>query len=265
MTYIGQITALTYYPIKGLSGQSLPSVTLSAGQGFPFDRMFAFARAGFDPAAPMPKDRFLMLMRDERLAELVSHFNPVTLALELRLQDRLIHRADLSTALGRAETETFFARMFDLPADKMPRFVQAAPRRFTDVSVVSTDLMNAVSLINLDSVAALAAKIGTPIAPDRFRGNILFRGWPEFSELNLVGRDITIGTARARVSLRTRRCAATEVNPATAARDLPIPRLLHQHYGHADMGVYAELIRGGEIGLGDEIRFDARHLGQDQD
>ena len=72
MTQSGQITALVHYPAKGLTGQTLPEVTLSCGQGFPFDRLFGFARAdsGFDPAssAPMPKDRFLVLMKDERLA-----------------------------------------------------------------------------------------------------------------------------------------------------------------------------------------------------
>lgn len=259
MMKLGQITSLVHYPVKGLSGQNLPEVTLSPGQGFPFDRMFGFARAGsgFDPAAPapMPKDRFLMLMRDERLAGLTSHFDPTTQHLELKVQGKTVHRADLSMPQGCAETEGFFARMFDLPADKMPRFVHAAPHRFTDVSVVSTDLMNAVSLINLDSIAALEAKTGASIAPERFRGNIIFRGWPAFAELDLEGREITIGTARARVTLRTRRCAATEVNPATARRDLPIPRLLHQHYGHSDMGVYAELITGGVIRPGDSMSF----------
>jgi uncharacterized protein YcbX len=255
----GSITSLVHYPVKGLSGQSLPEVTLSPGQGFPFDRMFGFARAGsgFDPAAPapMPKDRFLMLMRDERLAGLASDFDPVSRILTLKVQGRQVHSADLSRPEGCAATESFFARMFDLPADKMPRFVHAAPHRFTDVSVVSTDLMNAVSLINLDSIADLEAKTGATIAPERFRANIYFSGWPAFSELALEGREITIGTALARVTLRTRRCAATEVNPATAKRDLPIPRLLHQHYGHSDMGIYAELMTGAVIRPGDSVSF----------
>lgn len=255
----GKITSLVHYPVKGLTGQVLPEVTLSPGQGFPHDRMFGFARAGsgFDPAAPapMPKDRFLMLMRDERLAGLASDFDPVSRILTLNVQGREAHSADLSTPEGCAATEAFFARMFDLPADKMPRFVHAAPHRFTDVSVVSTDLMNAVSLINLDSIAELEAKTGSTIAPERFRANIYFSGWPAFSELALEGREITIGTARARVTLRTRRCAATEVNPVTARRDLPIPRRLHQHYGHSDMGIYAELVTGAVIRPGDSVSF----------
>lgn len=255
----GTITSLVHYPVKGLSGQPLPEVTLSPGQGFPHDRMFGFARAGseFDPAAPapMPKDRFLMLMRDERLAGLASHFDPVTRLLELKVQGNPVLSADLSTPEGCTATERFFARMFDLQADKMPRFVHAAPHRFTDVSVVSTDLMNAVSLINLDSVAELEAKTGARIAPERFRANIYFSGWPAFSELALEGREMTIGSARARMTLRTRRCAATEVNPVTARRDLPIPRLLHQHYGHSDMGIYAELVTGAVIRPGDSVSF----------
>lgn len=259
MTVTGQITSLVHYPVKGLSGQSLPEVTLAPGQGLPFDRMFGFARAGsgFDPAAPrpMPKDRFLMLMRDERLAGLCSQFDPAAGQLLLSVQGRRVHQADLFTPKGRALTEAFFARMFDLPDDKMPRFVHAAPHRFTDVSVVSTDLMNAVSLINLNSIADLEAKTATTSAPERFRANIYLSGWPAFSELALVGHEIAIGAARARVTLRTRRCAATEVNPATARRDLPIPRLLHQHYGHSDMGVYAELLTGATIRPGDSMRI----------
>lgn len=257
MIFTGQITSLVHYPVKGLSGQTLHAVTLSPGQGFPFDRMFGFARAGsgFDPSnpAPMPKDRFLMLMRDERLAGLASQFDPVSRVLDLTVQGNRVHHADLSTPDGCAATEAFFARMFDLAPDKMPRFVHADPHRFTDVSVVSTDLMNAVSLINLDSIADLEAKTGASIAPERFRANIYFRGWPAFSELDLVGQEISIGSARARVTLRTRRCAATEVNPTTARRDLPIPRLLHQHYGHSDMGIYAEIIDGASIGPGDSV------------
>ena len=70
----GTIRSLYYYPVKGLSPQPLNQVELQVGQGFPLDRLFGFARhdSGFDPAhpQPLPKSRFLMLMWDERLAEL---------------------------------------------------------------------------------------------------------------------------------------------------------------------------------------------------
>jgi MOSC domain-containing protein YiiM len=52
------------------------------------------------------------------------------------------------------------------------------------------------------------------------------------------------------------RCAATNVDPETAARDLNIPQTLMRSYGHADCGVYAEVIADGEIAVGDEIMVE---------
>mgnify|MGYP004064360477 CR=1 FL=1 len=33
-------------------------------------------------------------------------------------------------------------------------------------------------------------------------------------------------------------------------RDLPIPRLLKQHYGHTDLGIYANILSGGDLAPG---------------
>jgi uncharacterized protein len=52
------------------------------------------------------------------------------------------------------------------------------------------------------------------------------------------------------------RCAATEVDPNTGIRDLPIPHTLMQCFGHADCGVYAEVISGGAIAVGDKATAD---------
>jgi MOSC domain-containing protein YiiM len=49
------------------------------------------------------------------------------------------------------------------------------------------------------------------------------------------------------------RCAATEVDPSTGARDLEIPATLQRRFGHGDCGVYAEVLAGGEITVGDSV------------
>ena len=253
----GEIRSLHFYPLKGLSGQALERVELEPASGFPFDRMFGFARAesDFDPAdpMPMPKHRFLMLMRDEQLAALDTRFDPGTWTLEIREHGSLLIAADMREESGRRGAEQFFTQLLGL--DAPPRFVHAAPHRFTDVSVASQSLMNAVSLVNLDSVAAFGARIGRHVDPARFRANIRFSGWEPFSELEMVGREIAIGDARGRIVKRTRRCAATEVNPDTARRDMALPRLLMEHYGHADMGVYVEIDEGGNIAPGAPVRL----------
>jgi hypothetical protein len=73
------IESIWRYPIKGLTPERLSAVTLTPGRCLPHDRRFALARADtdFDPARPewLPKIKFVMLMREERLAALRSRFD----------------------------------------------------------------------------------------------------------------------------------------------------------------------------------------------
>ena len=51
------------------------------------------------------------------------------------------------------------------------------------------------------------------------------------------------------------RCAATNVDPDTGIRDLEVPQALTRHLGHSDCGIYAEIVKGGEIAQGDNIEI----------
>lgn len=254
----GSVTHLYHYPIKGLSAHGLGSVAMIAGRGFPFDRAFGPARhdSGFDPdqPQPLPKDRFLVLVKEERLAGLQTTFDAETWQLSMKVKGHDVFQGCLRQQDDVARAISFFATMFDLGEGRRPIFAHASPHRFTDVSVVSKALMNAVSLINLASVRDFEARVGVRLDPLRFRANIYFDGWPPFSELDLINQEFSIGDVRLRATLRTRRCAATEVNPETARRDLPIPQLIMQTYGHSDMGVYAEVLSPGMIRRGDPVR-----------
>jgi uncharacterized protein YcbX len=110
-----------------------------------------------------------------------------------------------------------------------------------------------VSIINLASVAAVENAAGSPVQPLRFRGNVYVAGWPAWHEFDLLGRELIIGNARLKVVKRIQRCAATEVDPDTGIRDIPVPRALMDAFGHADCGIYAEVIAGGTIAAGDTI------------
>ena len=115
----------------------------------------------------------------------------------------------------------------------------------------------AVSLIGLASVAELGVQAGMELDPLRFRANILFSGAAPFAELDWMEREVLLGGARLRVFRRTKRCAATEVNPATAERDAKPPKWLLEHYGHTDLGVYAEVLEGGRVAVGDALELPA--------
>jgi uncharacterized protein YcbX len=247
-----KIKGIYRYPVKGLTPAPLPRTELSPGKTLPCDRMYAIENgpSGFDPAAPayFPKQRFLMLMKNARLAELRTAFDEASHVLTIRSENREAARGDLRTAEGRAAIERFFA---EFCADELrgpPKVLQGAGHSFSDVA------KKVVSIINLASVAELEDAAGAPVHPLRFRANLYVEGWPAWREFDLLNSEIAVGpTARVKVVKRIVRCAATEVDPDTGIRDLPIPSTLMQSFGHADCGVYAEVISGGEIGAGDTI------------
>src|SRR5215470_4195053 len=111
-----EITGLYRYPVKGLTPEALPKVGLRVGQTLPSDRRYAIENgpSGFDPAAPswLPKTVFLMLMRNERLAGLRSHFEDETHLLTLRRDGAVVASGDLETAEGRGTIERFFVENF---------------------------------------------------------------------------------------------------------------------------------------------------------
>ncbi|HTZ03954.1 MAG TPA: MOSC domain-containing protein [Xanthobacteraceae bacterium] len=267
---MAKIQSIYRYPIKGLTPERLDRTTLWPGRTVPGDRLYAIENgpSGFDPAAPayLAKTHFLMLMRNERLAELRTGFDQdshvltietPTLASLSRGENGVrsapggghVVRGDLRTAEGRAAIERFFA---DFCADELrgpPKILNAPGHSFSDVA------RKVVSIINLASVAAVREMVHAPVNPLRFRGNIYVDGWPAWTELDMVGRELKAGGARLKAVKRIVRCAATNVDPETAVRDLNIPQTLMRHLDHADCGIYAEVIDGGEVAAGDDIRI----------
>jgi uncharacterized protein YcbX len=250
----GKIESIYRYPVKGLSPEPLPRTRLAAGRTLPCDRLYAIENgpSGFDPAAPahLPKTRFLMLMRNERLARLRSRFDEATHILTIEEGGREVARGNLATADGRRTIEDFFAFFCADELRGPPKVLSSPGHHFTDHA------RKVVSFINLASVAEIETLIGAPVDPLRFRGNVYVSGWPAWHEFDLVGREIAVGEARLRIVKRIVRCAATNVDPATGMRDLNIPETLMRSYDHMDCGVYGEAIADGEIAVGDPISDD---------
>lgn len=241
------------YPVKGLSPEPLDRIMLAPGQTVPLDRAYAIENgaSGFDPAAPayFPKQRFLMLMRNERLASLATHLEEATHTLTIKQDGSAVVQGDLRSASGRTAIEQFFASFCSDELRGPPKILHASGHSFSDVA------RKVVSLINLASVAEVAGAIGAPVDPLRFRANIYVDGWPAWREFELLDQELAIGSAvRLKPVKRIVRCAATNVDPSTGARDLAIPATLLRRYGHADCGIYAEVVAGGPIAAGDSIR-----------
>jgi uncharacterized protein YcbX len=254
------ITQLYRYPVKGLSAEPLDRVTLATGRCLPQDRRYAIALGStyFDPAQPqwLVKTSFIMLMRDEKLARLSTRFDPRSELLTIAERGVVLLEARLSDPDGREILARFFEDFLGEAVTRPLRVVEAPGHAFADArSKPNASTGQYVSLINLASLSDLESKLGATIDPIRFRANVYFTGLPAWKEQEWVKPEhvLTVGAARLRVVAPITRCAATEVNPETAIRDIAMVAELMRHYAHNMMGVYAEVVSAGAIGVGDPI------------
>ncbi|MFM7690841.1 MAG: MOSC domain-containing protein [Alphaproteobacteria bacterium] len=248
-----RIEKIYRYPVKGLSAEALEAVALTPGEMLAHDRRFALAQgdAPFDVAAPrwLSKRNFGCLMANERLALLHTAFDPHDGSLAIRAPGAAPFLGDTRTEAGKAAIARYLTDFLGPEARGEPRFIEAPGHRFSDVA------MKVVSIIGLSSLHALEAEAGMVLDPLRFRANFYFSGARPWAEFDWIGQEIQIGQVRLKVVKRIVRCAATEVNPETAARDADPPRDLRRHFGHADLGVYAEVLEGGQVALGDALEL----------
>ncbi|WP_293810045.1 MOSC domain-containing protein [uncultured Bosea sp.] len=248
-----RIETLYRYPVKGLSPERLKRAALPAGGFFPGDRLFAIENgpSGFDVAEPVhqPKIKYLMLMRNESLARLKTRYDDASGDLVIHEDGQEVLRAATANEEGHAAISRFFTGFMPEELRGEPKLLTAPPTyRFTD------SRSGFVSIINLASVADLEARLGQPVDPLRFRGNLMVSGLAPWAENDLVDRELTgPGGLRLQVIKRIERCAATNVDPETGARDMQIPRALMKNYGHVDCGIYCRILAEGTLSEGDRL------------
>lgn len=246
----GRVVGLARHPVKGFTPEPLSSVTLRASEHFPGDRLFAVedGPSGFDPDNPVhiSKTAFTVLARLPQVAEVRTRWNEDESTLTASHPDLGEITTDMEGDAGRSMFATWLSAVLG-DAVRGPLKVLAGPGgfRFTDSRT------GFVSIINLESVRDLEAKLGKRLDPARFRGNVMVEGWPAWSELELTGRAIQIGDARLSMIKPIVRCTATHVDPQSARTDIDVVKALFDHYGHVQCGIYCRTENGGPVAIGD--------------
>ena len=236
------------YPIKGLSGESLNETLLEKDQVLSGDREYAFARShvSFDEKNPvyLRKTNFLALVKEEKLAKLSTEFNSKSKRLIIRFDKKTVLDEILVNEININKVEVFFQKYLNLGSNNKPRLVQGTKyENDKNLKHSFSDLPEkAISIINLNTISDFEKKIGKNIDP-----------WKEF---NWVGKTIEIGDCILEVFKRTQRCAATNVNPENALRDINIPNEINSHFGHLDLGVYAKVKKTGVISVNDKLSLN---------
>ncbi len=245
------LTDIFRFPVKGLSAEALAGVDLAAGAGLPHDRRFALARGdahlGTSDLPWRPKQWFVVLMRDAALARLRCRVDVATQTVELQAPERPACRASFATPEGRARLDAYINEFLGQRPEGAAHWVEAGDVSLTDVP------QNCLSLVNRASIADLSRKLGVKIDPMRFRANLYIDGAAPWAEFDWVGQTIRVGEVALHVPSRIPRCNAINVDLETGTRGVNLIQALRTHYGHYDVGVYAEVVTGGYIQVGDTV------------
>ncbi|MEM1343519.1 MAG: MOSC domain-containing protein [Pseudomonadota bacterium] len=238
------------HPVKGLGAQVMNEAMLRPGLGLPFDRRWAVAHAAtsFDPEYPAwaKRSNFAVVAQVPRLARTVAAYDEATGQLGLDHPE-----AEPISLTPEAEPERLSAWVEALCKGGRPGpyFLASLPGEAALTDVEEAHL----SILSTRSLAVLSEVHGRALERHRFRGNLWIDGLDPWQEFEWVGREITIGPVRLRVTQRTGRCTAPGASPETGERDADIVRLLAKRYGHTDFGVEAQVIEGGRIAPGDPV------------
>lgn len=241
----GQVTSLWRHPIKSHGRESLTDVTVTPGQTLPGDRVWAVAHE----ASKADGSEWVPCANFSRGSKV-----PGLMAISARLQGDQVtlshpNRPDLSFQPD-SQQDVFLDWVKPLmPADRAAsdRIIRVPGRGMTDSDYPS------ISLCNMASHRAVAQKLGQDLSICRWRGNIWFDGLPLWEEFDWIGRDVQVGQAVFRVRERTVRCMATTANPETGERDADTLGALNA-WDHQNFGVYAEVLQGGDIRIGDKVQ-----------
>lgn len=246
----GRVAQLVRHPIKSAGFERVAEARLTEGAAFPFDRVWAVAHAAArlsEPPGWAPKLQFL---RGWGSAELMA----ISCTSEERTGNVTLSHPRRPTESFTPDDPTDAARLI---AWLRPLWPETRPEPARVIRVPGHALTDQdqplVSINSISSLAELGAQIGRDLSPHRFRGNIWVEGWPPMAELDLVGQEITIGEARLRIEEPIGRCRATGANPQTGQQDANTMGALERRYGHTDFGVFARVIAGGKVAVGDEV------------
>lgn len=242
-----RLIQITRHPIKGHGREDLASVRLFAGACLPWDRHWAVAQDGakVNEGAWTPCASFARGAKAPALMAVDCTLDETTATVTLRHPDRgvITFRPDDAADLPH------FLDWVDplIPATRArPARIVTAGRGMTDSAFPSVSILNTASLANL------SARMGKPLSVHRWRGNLWLDGAAPWAEWDWIGRDIRIGEAVLRIEEPITRCVATTVDPDTGISDANTLAALDAAFGHQDFGVYATVLTGGEIALGQE-------------
>lgn len=243
------------HPIKSVGGEDLGQIALQAARRLPGDREWAVlteagerharkSQSDGEPDRWMPKTQFLRGVTGHALQ-----------AVKGGWQDQRISLTHPDRPALSFDPVSEGAALLDWLRPLWPGDASPASRLVRGAAIWTDSKWPWISILSLDSLADLETRMGQQIGIDRWRGNLWLKGLPPQAEADLIGQVIHIGPVELRVTDHITRCDATSANSETGSRDCQMLDRLQEFYGHTNFGIFAEVVTGGTIQIGDEVRL----------
>jgi uncharacterized protein len=224
--HIGTIDALFRYPVKAMAGEALTEAEVG-WHGIEGDRHHAFVQS--DSRSGFP---WLTIRQVPALTRYVPQNGSV------RTPDGRV--LDLDSAELAGELAAAHGGPVHLHRDQRGLF-DAFP----------------VSVMSVQTVAAIGEAVGRELAPRRFRPTLVVDvPGAEFPEDDWIGRTVAFGEVQVRLDVRDSRCMVVNFDPDTAERDPSVLRAVVARRQKC-LGVYGSVVRPGVVRVGDPIEVVA--------
>lgn len=249
----GLLAHILRHPIKSIGREPLAATDLTTGQVLPHDREWALAHDAAEfqgqPEGWFAKRNFVRGVAAPALMAVRAHLSEDGQRVALTHPDAPDLEIAPGTPEGSAALVDWVRPMWPDNRPAPSHLVRATGQAMTDVP----DPL--VSILSVTSNRDLGARMGTELSIHRWRGNLWLDGFPPFEEFNWIGRRIRIGQAVLEVADRITRCNATKANPETGIADADTLGALEAAFDHRDFGVYARVVTGGHVHVGDRAEL----------
>ena len=234
MTEIGRVAAIWRYPVKSMRGEAMATAALG-WNGLDGDRQYAFYKAADGSRFPWltGRDAAALVLHRARYDDPAS---PRTSPVRVTSPDGAdfdLRDPALAARLGAAAAHEV-------------RLLQLGRGAFDSMPV---------SVVTRATLAALGEGFGRPLEEARFRINIIIDS--EAREGDWLGRTLAFGDddgPRVRVNRGIQRCRMITIDPATAAEEPAILRMVAGRFDN-EVGVYCAPDAIGALREGDRVRL----------
>ena len=251
------ISSIYFSPVKSISFQKINKCEIKKNIGIINDRLFAFSRLIDSEKAQKieqePSERklinFLTLKNTPILNKYSFEYNKGNLEL-FDDQKKLISinpnnpeevsliELEVSNLEDQVKGPVFLLKNYQNP--------------FFDTNS-GGEVMNSISLINLNSIKDFEKNMGKDVEYQRFRGNFYIRGLNAWEERSWIGKTININGLSFKVDDHIPRCSATNLKPKSEETTFNLPQKLKEFYDNIHLGVYLIPLEDGEVSIEDLI------------